>query len=122
MLASTDDGSPILCHSECRVIANNIILRADDAAHIAEVDRLMQLPPEQIRAQRPDIKYVLVRTRDFSIVQDDVAYLVAESPIAKQLFLDPEPPAGFELLKTVRRRLEEQGPAGTYAKLFRVVK
>jgi hypothetical protein len=122
VLASTDDGSPILFHSECSVIANNFILRADDAAHIDEVNRLMLLPPEQIRAQRPDIKYLLVRARDFSIVQDDVAYLVAESPIAKQLFIDPEPPAGFELIKTVRRRLDEQGPAGTYAKLFKVAK
>lgn len=121
VLASNDDGSAILFHSECSVIANNFILRNEDKAHIDEISRLMGLTPEQIRAERPDIKYLLLRVRDFSVFRDKVAYLVVDSPIAKQLFIDTTPPPGFVLLKTIRPRLNEDGPAGTYAKLFKVV-
>jgi hypothetical protein len=120
VLASSDDGNPILFHTDCGVIANNFILRAQDSAHIDEVDRLMRMTPEQIRTARPDVKYLLVRARDFSLVEDDVAYLVEGSPIVRQLFLDPTPPAGYTVLKTVRVRLEDEGPSGVYAKLFRV--
>jgi hypothetical protein len=120
VLASSDDGSPVLFHSECGVIANNFILRPEDKVHIDEVSRLMGLTPEQIRAERPDIKYLLVRTRDFSLLKDGVAYLVEESPIAKQLLIDETPPPGFTLIKTIRRTLDDDTPAGTYAKLFKV--
>jgi hypothetical protein len=120
VLASSDDGNPILFHSDCGVIANNFILRAQDNAHIDEVDRLMKMTPEQIRTARPDVKYLLVRAGDFSVIRDNVAYLADGNPIAEQLFLDPTPPAGYTLLKTVRRRLEDEGPAGVYAQLFRV--
>ena len=65
------------------MIANNFILRPPDKAHIDEVERLMLLSPAEIRAQRPDIKYVLVRVIDFSVIDGNVARLVAESPIAK---------------------------------------
>jgi hypothetical protein len=122
VLASNDDGSAILFHSECSVIANNFVLRNEDKAHIDEVSRLMGLTPEEIRTARPDVKYVLLRVRDFSVFQDNVAYLVADSPVAKQLLIDTTPPPGFVLLKTIRRRLDEEGPAGTYAKLFKVVR
>ena len=104
VLASPDDGSAILFHSECSVIANNFILRAPDKAHIDEVHRLMQLTPAEIRAERPDIKYVFVRLGDFSVIEGNVAYLLADKPIAKQLFLDPSPPEGYTLIKTIRRR------------------
>jgi hypothetical protein len=120
VLASADDGSAILFHSECSVIANNFILRRSDEAHIDEIDRLMRLSPAEIRAQRPDIKYVFVRVRDFAVIEDNVAWLVAESPIAKQLFIDETPPAGYTLIKTVRRQIGETGQAGVYARLYRV--
>jgi hypothetical protein len=120
VLASPDDGSPILFHSECSVIANNFILREPDKAHIDEIDRLMRLSPAEIRAERPDVKYIFVRTRDFSLLDGNVARLVADSPIAKQLFIDETPPPGYTLVKTVRRRIGEDGPAGTYARLYKV--
>jgi hypothetical protein len=120
VLASTDDGNPILFHSDCSVIANNFVLRPEDEAHIDEVARLMNLSPAQIRTERPDVKYVLVRVRDFSIFIDNVAHVVAESPIAKELFIDATPPQGYSLIQTVRRRIGEEGTAGIYAKLFKV--
>jgi hypothetical protein len=121
VLASADDGSAILFHSECSVIANNFILREPDKLHIDEIARLMRLPPAEIRAQRPDIKYVFVRRRDFSVIEDDnVAWMSAENPIAKQLFIDETPPPGYTLIKTIRRRIGEDGVAGTYARLYKV--
>jgi hypothetical protein len=121
VLASADDGSAILFHSECSVIANNFILREPDKLHIDEIARLMRLPPAEIRAQRPDIKYVFVRRRDFSVIEDDnVAWISAENPIAKQLFIDETPPPGYTLIKTIRRRIGEDGVAGTYARLYKV--
>jgi hypothetical protein len=120
VLASSDDGSAILFHTECSVIANNFILRPEDEAHIAEVGRLMRLTPEEIRTQRPDIRYLLLRSRDFSIARDGVQRLVAESPIAKQLFIDPSPSPSFTLVSSIRRTLDDDGPDGVYARLFKV--
>jgi len=120
VLASADDGSAILFHSDCSVIANNFILRPADKTHIDEIDRLMHLSPAEIRAARPDVKYVFVRVRDFSVLDGSVARLVAAKPIAKELFIDDAPPPGFTLIKTVRRRISEEGVAGTYARLYKV--
>lgn len=120
VLASSDDGNAILFHSECSVIANNFILRPSDEAHIDEIARLMRLSPAEIRAERPDVKYVFVRVRDFSLPVGDEMRLIAESPIAKQLFIDETPPAGFTLIKTIQRRMGEAGEAGIYARLYKV--
>lgn len=119
VLANSDDGSPILFHSECSVVANNFILRAEDKRHIDEVDRLMRLAPAEIARQRPDIKYLFVRAKSFSVVQDDTAYLVEDVPIAKQLFLDANPPAGFTLIRTILQSSDE-GPRGMYARLYTI--
>jgi hypothetical protein len=80
----------------------------------------MALSPAEIRAERPDVKYVFVRVRDFSLLVGNEAMLVAEAPVAKQLFIDETPPPGFTLIKTVRRRIGEGGAAGTYARLYKV--
>jgi hypothetical protein len=120
VLASPDDGSAIVFHSECGVIANNFILRQSDKEHIDEVDRLMRLSPATIRTERPDVKYLLVRVRDFSLLEGNVAHLVEDSPIAKELFIDSSPPPGYTLVKTVRRRIGEDGPSGVYARLYKV--
>ena len=120
VLSSPDDGNPILFHTECGVIANNFILRAEDEAHINEVGRLMQLPGAEIRAERPDVKYLLVRAADFSLEEAGELRLVAQNPIAKQFFIDATPPTGFTLVREIRRTLDADGPAGIYARLFKI--
>ena len=65
VLAHSDVGSPILFHSDCSVISNNFILRADDARYLAQIPQLFALSPEELRRQRPDIRYVLVRDEPF---------------------------------------------------------
>jgi hypothetical protein len=120
VLAAPDDGSAILFHSECSVIANNFIMRDDDNLHIEEVKRLMLLSPAEIRAERPDVKYILVRVRDFAVLDGDDAYIVEENRVAKQLLLDDVPPEGYSLVRTIRRRIGVDGIAGVYAKLYKL--
>lgn len=119
VLANSNDGSPILFHSDCSVISNNFILRPEDERHLNEIGRLMRLPPAEIRAQRPDIKYVFVRAASFSIVQDDTEHLVGDIPIAQQLFLDASPPPGFTLIRTIVRDLENKADS-IYARLYKI--
>jgi hypothetical protein len=120
VLSNTDYGSPILFHTECSVIANNFILRAEDEVHIDEIGRLMLLPPAEIRGERPDVKYLLLRAADYTVEHNGRSYLVAQSPIAKQLFIDATPPPGFALISEVRRTLDNDGPGNIYARLFKV--
>jgi hypothetical protein len=120
VLADTNDGSPILFHTECSVIANNFILRPEDEANIAEFNRLVLLTPEEIHRQRPDIKYMLIRAEDFVIQKDGASYLV-EHPIVKQLLLDAVPPPGFKMVANINRQFDENAAAVVYARLFRIV-
>jgi hypothetical protein len=119
VLANTDDGSPILFHSECSVVANNFILRAEDKRHIDEIDRLMRLAPAEIARERPDIKYLFVRAKSFSLIEGDTGHLVEDVPIAKQLFLDAEPPPGFTLVRTIQYRVDNR-PDSLYARLYKI--
>jgi hypothetical protein len=120
VLASPDDGNAILFHTECSIVANNFILRAADAAHLDEIDRLMRLSPEEIRQRRPDVKYLFVRARDFSVFDGEVGTISTQNPIAKELFIAENPPAGYSLLKTVRTTADAQGVDGIFARLYKV--
>lgn len=119
VLSDTNDGSPILFHTDCSVIANNFILRPEDEAHIAEVRRLMLLSPAEIRQQRPDIKYLLIRAKDFVAEQEGGTYLMSH-PIAQQLLTDAPPPPGFTLIGNVKRKFDDDAPPVVYARLFKV--
>jgi hypothetical protein len=118
VFSSPDDGNAILFHTECGVIANNFILRSEDEAHMDEVRRLMLLQGAEIRGSRPDVKYLLLRARDYGIGPAGGQPLVAGTPIAKQFFVDPAPPPGFTMVREIRRTLDADGPAGIYARLF----
>ena len=120
VLASHDDGSAILFHTQCSVIANNFILRPADATHIEEVHRLMTLSPEQMHAQRPDIKYLFLRVRDFSSANTNWREPRPDNPMGKALFLDDSPPKGFELIRTIRLHVNPADEGYTYARLYKV--
>ena len=109
VLASADDGSAILFHSECSVIANNFILREPDKAHIDEIDRLCAYRPAEIRSQRPDVKYLFVRARisACSTATRRARRQEARSPAA--LHRRDAAARAITLIKTVRRLSGENG-------------
>lgn len=115
VLADSDDGNPLIFHTDCSVIANNFIMRADDDAKIAEIDRLMRSTPEALLEHEPPIDYLLLRAKDFSVMRDGKEVIADSSPIARALLMSDTPPAGFELLREVAYDDED---ASVYARLF----
>lgn len=61
VISYSDDGHYIRYHTECSVIANNFIMTPQHEEKILEVDRKMQLDPEQFLQQVTDVDYVFVR-------------------------------------------------------------
>jgi len=120
ILASTTDGAPILFHTECSVIATNFILRAADAAHIDEVTRLMSSTPAEIRARRPDVKYLLVRTLDFTVLDGGRYRLATNNPVVNELLLSDSPPEGYKLLTSLVFGTRDGGAGDVYARLYEI--
>lgn len=118
VLASTTDGAPILFHTECSVIATNFILRPEDAAHIDEVQRLMQSTPAEIRARRSDVKYLLARSADFAVVENGQYRLATDNPLVRGLLLADSPPEGYTLLTNLVYGPSRSGEV--YARLFKI--
>lgn len=119
VLASNDDGNAILFHTDCSVIANNFILRPEDEQKIDEVDRLMRMDPSRLRTEAPEVKYLLVRARDFSLQEGGREQLAADSPVVRKLFLSEQPPEGFTQLLTIwRPPAAPDGKAQVYARLY----
>jgi len=61
VISYTDDGHYIRYHTDCSVIANNFIMSPQHEEKILEVDRKLQLDPEQFLQQVTDVDYVFVR-------------------------------------------------------------
>jgi hypothetical protein len=120
VLASSSDGVAILFHTECSVIATNFILTQEDAAHIEEVARLMYLPPAEIRAQRPDVKYMLVRTLDFATRDGNEFRVAANTPVVDELLLADSAPEGFTLITNIVFGGTGPGGGGVYARLYEI--
>jgi hypothetical protein len=116
VLANANDGNYLLFHTECSVISNNFRLTSDDELKIAQIDEMMRLSPDALRAYQPDVKYLLLRVNDFIIETDRGIEIDRSAPLARLLVSDSEPPDGFELIQTIR--LESNGKSEIYAKAF----
>ena len=111
VLASTDDGNRVLFHSDCSVIANNFILRPEDARHIDEVRRLMRLDPGRDTAPtaRREVRAAARRGLRRDQGRRRGAWpLVARSRM--QLLARTVPPPGYEFVATVHWRLDDEAP------------
>jgi len=120
VLANANDGNPILFHSDCGVITNNFILSRAVDEHLRRAGRLYRSRPEEIRQTAPEVRYVLVRTSDFSPVVDGQARLMTNNPIVAELLLADDLPPGFELLETVYYGSDARDPGGIYARLYKI--
>ncbi len=118
VLANANDGNYLLFHTECSVISNNFRLTSEDELKIGQIDEMMRLSPEAIRAYQPDVKYLLLRMNDFIVEIDGSFEIDRSAPLARLLLSNSEPPDGFELIQTIR--LERDGKSEIYAKAFAV--
>ena len=118
VLANANDGNYLLFHTECSVISNNFRLTTEDELKIAQIDAMMRLSPEALRAYQPAVKYLLLRVNDFTIEGERGIEIDRSVPLARLLVSNTEPPDGFELIQTIR--LERNGKNEIYAKAFAV--
>lgn len=61
VISYSDDGHYIRYHTDCSVIANNFIMTPQHEEKILEVDRKLQLDPEEFLEQVTDVDYIFVR-------------------------------------------------------------
>jgi len=122
VLASADDGNAILFHTECSVISNNFIMRPEDEIAIDRIFALMGGEPQDILENEPEIKYVLLRTRDFALPDqgDGLITVDRRSAIAAALLGEHAPPPGFETIHSVYRGRDPGGPVSLFARLLKV--
>ena len=118
VLANANDGNYLLFHTECSVISNNFRLTSDDELKIAQIDAMMRLSPDALRAYQPNVKYLLLRVNDFIVERDRSIEIDRSVPLARLLLANSELPDGFELIQTIR--LERDGKTEIYAKAFAV--
>ncbi len=120
VLATNNDGNPILFHTACGVITNNFILSRADDEHLRRAGRLLRLPPDQLRQAAPEVRYLLLRADDFTVVEGGQRRLMTEIPVVTSLLLPVEAPLGFELVYALDRVAGASGPENVYAKLFKI--
>ncbi len=118
ILADQNDGNYLLFHTECSVISNNFMLTVEDEHKIDQIGQMMRLSPEELREYQPDVKYLLLRAKDFVVVRDGKTEIASSSRLGRALLTDAEPPDGFELIRTVW--LQRNGERELYAKAFAV--
>jgi len=119
VLANANDGNPILFHTDCGVITNNIIVSRADDENFRRAGRLFRMRPEELRRAAPEVGYLLVRTTDFVLDADGQRRLL-NYPVVTELLLADRPPDGFSLLQTVYRSGGNGSPDDVYARLYKI--
>lgn len=122
VLADSNDGSPILFHTECSVISNNFIMRPQDEVAINRIFDLMTSTPEAILEHEPPIKYVYLHTPDFALPSQHDGSIVIdpESPIGSALLTNAPLPPGFETVHSVHQGLNPGDPVWLLSRLLRI--
>ncbi|MGB5579794.1 MAG: hypothetical protein WBM68_04465 [Woeseia sp.] len=100
--AASQFGHYIRFHSDCSVIANNFLLTPLHFAKVAEVNSLFHMTPQELRAARPDVRYVLAFLSDAYEMRDGQVRFKAFDDIAERnpalilgLFFAETPATGF---------------------------
>ncbi|HEY0941410.1 MAG TPA: hypothetical protein VGE08_15025 [Steroidobacter sp.] len=129
VLADTNAGHYIRYFSDCSVIANNFLLTAQQFDKADEALRLLSLPAEQLPAEAPYVKYVLVRPVKLTVTEaGNFRYGVYGGDLAKTLLLTApgSVPPQYQLLFTVKLPMRMPGSdqvrMATYAKLYKVIR
>ncbi len=118
IMADKHDGNYLLYHTDCSVLSNNFMQTAEDVERIAQFTELMKTTPRALRAQRPDIDYLLIRAWDYYEIRDGKIAVQQQYPLAAMLIPDGELPEGYELLQSIY--VERNGEPLLYAKAFAI--
>ena len=125
-LSYSDDGHYIRYHTDCSVMTNNFLMTPLHRKKILEVDRLLQMTPEQFRNAAPDVDYVFVRmfeifeTTRNGIRPRSVADVASRNaPLFVALTFTDAIPDGFRLVDELRVRDDRDF---AYARLFELVR
>ena len=97
VLATHNDGHYVRFHTECSVIANNLILTSSSRAKIAEVKRLFSMNAAGVRTKAPCVRYVLARRED-NVLDSSIgmqAIARANAGLLADLLFGDATPAGF---------------------------
>lgn len=130
VLTDTNAGHYVRYFTDCSVIANNFLLTEQQFKKASEVDRLFELPLDQLTKQAPYVKYVIARAGDVKANDNgafDYAFYGQRWPGAsKTLLLAPASniPAEFKLLYEITIEMRDtsgQRRQVPYAKLYKVV-
>jgi len=103
VLAQHDDGDFIRYHTDCAVIANNMIITPQHEQKVRQSEQLLSLSAGELRAKAPWVDYVLVRW-DQSILDPKIHDQIMERhahDLRGELLLPAAPPPGYELLYEV---------------------
>lgn len=124
VLADHNDGHYIRFHSECGVIANNLILTDQSREKIRLTRELFSLEPEALRTRAAWVDYVFVRRTDNvydpDISEDEVRRL--HPVLVTRLLLDAPPfPEGYRPLHQVSLTRRD-GSEIVAARLFRITR
>jgi hypothetical protein len=96
VLASHNDGHYIRYHTECSVIANNLILSSTSREKVAESNRLLESPAVLLRQLAPCVRYVLVRREDNIFAPFDAAQVKRDNAgLRADLLFSSSLPDGF---------------------------
>jgi hypothetical protein len=123
VVAPQDDGHWIRYHTRCSVIANVFVLSQLQVAKLDELSHLLDMTPAQLRAARPDVRYVLAHINVASAFRaglsnpteaDIQSVLPYERELIRGLLrTDTLPPTGYRQIGVART------PAGAvYSRTF----
>jgi hypothetical protein len=125
-ISYSDDGHYIRYHTDCSVMSNNFLMTPLHEEKILEVDRMLQLDPEQFLLEVSDVDYIFVRM--YGIFENDrdgfrptpIAGVVnANAPLFVGLTFADELPKEYQLIGELR---VDDDRDFAFVRVFRIVR
>lgn len=126
-ISYNDDGHYVRYHTDCSVVSNNFLMTPQHEQKVVELDRLLQMDPEQLLVEAPHVDYVFARL--FQIFSADldgrvepapISHIVAvNAPLFVALMFADELPKEYVLLDEVRLEDERDFAFGRVYKIVR---
>ena len=121
VLADHNDGHYIRFHTECSVIANNLILSNQSREKILQVNRMFEMNGAELRRYAPWVKYIFVRRNDNVISGAHTNEEVRQQNfgLRRELLFYDTLPKGFRLIYELKLQDKQQNKI-TLARIIEV--